>query len=108
LTEHLGDKDLTSSGEVQRSDEEIYNRDCAWIIEADFVIAEISNPSLGSGYEIGYAEKLDKSVLCLYKNSDKRMSAMIKGNKNLNVYAYNDMEDIKDIINNFTMSLIKN
>lgn len=101
LTEHLGDKNLNCSGEVQRSDEDIYNRDCAWICEADFIIAEVSNPSLGVGYEIGYAEKLAKPILCLYKDNDKRISAMINGNKNLDVHAYNNLEGAKKLIDDF-------
>lgn len=105
LTEHLGDKNLSSYGEVQISDEEIYSRDCAWIGEADFIIAEVSNPSLGVGYEISYAEKFNKPILCLYKNSDKKLSAMLTGNKYLDVHKYNDLEDTKKIINNFVLSL---
>lgn len=107
LTEHLGDKNLNSSGEIQRSDEEIYNRDCKWIYEADFIVAEVSNPSLGVGYEIGYSEKLNKPILCLYKSTDKRISAMINGNKSLEVYSYNNFNDIKQIINEFTNKHMK-
>ena len=101
LTEHLGDKSLNSSGEMKNKDEYIFRRDCNWICEANFVIAEVSNPSLRVGYEIGYAEKLDKPILCLYKNRDKKISAMINGNKYLNVSSYETIEDAKKIINKF-------
>ncbi len=72
LTEHIGYKDLTLSGEVVFKDEYIYKRDCNWIKECDFVVAEVSTPSLGVGYEVGLAESLNKKVYCLYrKNSEK-------------------------------------
>lgn len=61
--------------------EEIYQRDIAMIQEADAVIAEVTNPSLGVGYELGYAEKLGKPILCLFdENSKRKLSAMVAGN----------------------------
>lgn len=107
LTEHLGDKNLGSSGEVQKSDEYIYERDCSWIREADFVIAEVSNPSLGVGYEIGYAQSLNKPILCLCMRSDKRLSAMIGGNKYLSVGFYDNVGEAEIIINSFVKSKFK-
>jgi nucleoside 2-deoxyribosyltransferase len=101
LTEHIGDKNLNPSGEIQKDDEYIFKRDCNWIDEADLIIAEVSNPSLGVGYEICYAEKISKPILCLYKNSDRKISAMISGNKYLSVYSYENIEDAKEIINRF-------
>lgn len=60
---------------------DIYTRDIAMINEADVVIAEVTNPSLGVGYELGYAENLNKPILCLFdESSDRNLSAMIKGN----------------------------
>lgn len=69
--------------------EEIYHRDVEMINEVDVIVAEVSNPSLGVGYELAYAEKLNKPVLCL-ANSDapKRLSAMIKGNPYFIVVEY--------------------
>ncbi|MFA6392124.1 MAG: nucleoside 2-deoxyribosyltransferase [Patescibacteria group bacterium] len=93
LTEHLGDKNLTSVGE-DITDELIYNRDMAWVKEADVIIAEVSTPSLGIGYEIGKAENIDKKILCLYREqADKRLSAMISGNSNIKVVRYNTLEE---------------
>ena len=39
----------------------------AYIKACDALIAEISTPSHGVGYEIGYALNLDKPVLCLHR-----------------------------------------
>jgi hypothetical protein len=40
----------------------------SWLKEADVIVAEVSTPSLGVGYEIGKAEDMGKRILCLYKN----------------------------------------
>jgi len=100
LTEHIGDKNLTSGGENKTS-EYIYDRDINWVDEADFVIAEVSTPSLGVGYEIGRAEN-KKPILCLFRDQpNKRLSAMVAGNNNLNVQKYKTIDDIHKILKEF-------
>lgn len=82
--------------------EEIYLRDIEMIHEADAVIAEVSNPSLGVGYELGYAEKIGRPVLGLYNtDSPKRLSAMISGNKNFQVENYTTNKLPLDAIETF-------
>jgi nucleoside 2-deoxyribosyltransferase len=107
LTEHVGDKNLSNRGESDTPSEYIYNRDCKWIEASDFVIADITTPSLEVGYEIGYAEGLKKPILCICKNDNKSISAMISGNKNLKLYIYNDIKDTSKIIDDFVNSFIK-
>jgi nucleoside 2-deoxyribosyltransferase len=58
---------------------EIYARDTAWIEACDAVIAEVSTPSHGVGYEIAYALGLGKPVLCCFRRG-ARVSKMITGN----------------------------
>ena len=60
LTEHVGDASLTRAGEDGPSDEAIYGRDMAWLTEADIVVAEVTVPSHGVGYEVAWAEALGK------------------------------------------------
>lgn len=68
---------------------EIYQRDIEMIRSADVVIAEVTNPSLGVGYELGYAEALQKPILCLFDaESERKLSAMIAGNPTLSVLKY--------------------
>jgi len=70
---------------------EVYERDIAMIQEADLVIAEVSNPSLGVGYELGYAEKLNKPVLCLFDgDSGGKLSAMVRGNPYNTIVTYSE------------------
>lgn len=58
---------------------EVFLRDVAWIEGCDAVVAEVSTPSHGVGYEIAYALGLDKPVLCLYR-AGVPVSKMIMGN----------------------------
>jgi nucleoside 2-deoxyribosyltransferase len=62
------------------SPEEVYARDVAWIESCDILIAEVSTPSHGVGYEIGYALSKGKQVLCCHRRG-KRISKMISGNQ---------------------------
>ena len=102
LTEHVGSSKLTTIGEANRSDGEIFLRDMEWIQSADLVIAEVTTPSLGVGYELGIAEKLKIPVLCLYRlQKGKRLSAMIGGNKKFKCQMYKTLNEAKIHINNF-------
>jgi nucleoside 2-deoxyribosyltransferase len=61
------------------SDEAVYAQDTAWLDECDAVVAEVTTPSLGVGYEIGYAlHKAHKPVLCLCQ-AGAPLSAMLNG-----------------------------
>jgi nucleoside 2-deoxyribosyltransferase len=95
LTEHIGSKDLGKAGETEKTDEWIFKRDVEWLNEADLVVAEVTSPSLGVGYEIGLAESLEKRIICLFrKQTDRRLSAMISGNKSLHVIEYRTFDDL--------------
>jgi len=88
LTEHVGDDGLLQE-EKSLTEEEIFQRDMQWLKAADLVIAEVSTPSLGVGYEIGLAQALGKEIFCLYRpGENRRLSAMIAGNPALQVASY--------------------
>ena len=92
LDKHVLDPNLSSQGENIPLDE-IYKRDMDWIKEADIVVAEVSTPSLGVGYEIAYAESLGKLIICLC-DAKANLSAMIGGNENLDLIKYIDNDDL--------------
>jgi nucleoside 2-deoxyribosyltransferase len=99
LTEHIGLDSLTSNGQTQFSEERIYRQDTDWVRESDIVIAEVTQVSLGVGYELGFAESLGKRVICLFDtSSEKSLSAMVRGNKKLEVIDYNNFEEIPKIL----------
>jgi len=95
LTEHIGDDNLRDSGEQDLSDKEIHDRDMDWIKASDIVIAEVTSPSLGVGYEIASAISLGKPIFCFFNSSrGTSLSAMIRGSNKLEVIDYEDSEEI--------------
>ncbi len=96
LTEHIGDSLLGDGGE--ESDVfSIFNRDVSWLESSDVVVAEVTQVSMGVGYELGIAEKLGKKVICLYRPKEKRISAMVLGNKAFTVLPYETIQDLQVI-----------
>jgi nucleoside 2-deoxyribosyltransferase len=81
---------------------EVYTRDSNWIRESDVLIAEVSVPSHGVGYEIGYALGLGKPVLAIYRDG-RRVSKMISGNPDpkLSVRCYGNTEEAIEILRTF-------
>ena len=102
LTEHVGDPDLTELGDDGPSDRMIYQRDMAWLAEAALMVADVTIPSLGVGYEIGRAESRGIPVLCLYRERDgRKLSAMISGNPKVTVTKYGTVEEALVYIDRF-------
>ncbi len=102
LTEHVGDPSLTPWGDDGPSDQNIYERDMAWLADADLIVAEVSTPSLGVGYELGRAESLGKPTLCLYREqAGRRLSAMVSGNPEMVVVRYQTVEEALTHIRTF-------
>ena len=97
LTEHIGNLSLNVCEDKDR-DVWIYERDTAWLRECDMVIAECTSPSLGVGYELAYAEKLEKEVHILYRRSKCQLSAMLTGDKYYHIHPYETQEEAFGII----------
>ena len=82
---------------------DVYARDVNWIQESDILLGEVSVPSHGVGYEIGYALGLKKPVICLH-DANTPVSKMITGNPDplLHVVPYVNLDEafaaIKDFI----------
>ena len=101
LTEHVGDDDLLKQ-ENTMSDKEIHDRDVEWLKQCDTVVAEVTQPSLGVGYELALAMNHGKKVLCLfYKEGEKRLSAMISGQEYFEVENYQSLDEAKKIIKEY-------
>jgi len=84
------------------SPHDVYARDVSWISGCDLLLAEISTPSHGVGYEIGYALAQGKRVLCLHRQG-RKISKMILGNPDprLTVHSYTTPEQAVDILNTY-------
>ena len=97
-TAHIAETGIEEIDAKEKA-EDIYLRDVNWIRESDRLVAEVSTPSHGVGYEIGYALDLDKSVLCLYREGVV-VSKMITGNPHplLTVRSYQDLAEAENIL----------
>lgn len=94
VTEHIGDAAIGLGGE-DAPDRAIHDRDIAWLRSADVIVAEVTAPSLGVGYEIGRAIEWGKPVLCLYRPSrDRMLSAMIGGSPGVTVREYTRVDEL--------------
>ena len=77
-----------------------------WVRQADALIAEATNPSLGVGYEVAKAEEWGKPVLILFSETgERKLSAMIDGSPLLTVERYKNIDEAKQAIDTFIHSL---
>ena len=81
---------------------EVYERDTAWIRDCEALVAEVSTPSHGVGYEVAYALSLGKPVLCVY-HEGQPISKMLSGNSHpaISVKSYGDSEEVVAVIRSF-------
>lgn len=93
--------------EKQANPQEIYTNSIRRIEKCSVLIAEISKPSLGVGYEIAYALHLNKPVLCCYRQGAS-ISKMITGNTHpkIMVYSYQDTQEVIGVIRAFISRVI--
>lgn len=104
-TEHIADSELTALGEVGDDDQYIHNRDLAWLKDSAYLVAEVTTPSLGVGYEIGKATEWGTPVLCLYRPASNRaLSAMIAGSGGVKVREYASAAELQQIFEEFFAS----
>jgi 2'-deoxynucleoside 5'-phosphate N-hydrolase len=106
-TEHIIEPNVLDK-ESQLTAAQIYERDVEWLRGADAVIAEISNPSLGVGYEISYALQCKKPVLALYAKT-LFVSRMITGNNDplLRVCEYDSAAEWRREMDSFLENLLR-
>jgi len=102
LTEIIGDKRVGPEGEIPGKDRFVHDRDLGWLLSAQVVVAEVTRPSHGVGYEIGRAAEHNQKVLCLYRpRQGKKLSAMIRGCPDITVSDYTTLEQAKHAIDKF-------
>ncbi|XP_017164430.1 2'-deoxynucleoside 5'-phosphate N-hydrolase 1-like [Poecilia reticulata] len=83
--------------------------ECNGPIYKQVVVAEVTQPSLGVGYELGRAADMkEKKVLCLFRPSSGRaLSAMIRGaadGRRLQVVDYSE-DQLEAVLDRFFSSL---
>ncbi len=106
LTEHVGGN-LSAKGEPLPA-AKIFKRDVAWLKKAKAVVADVSGPSHGVGYELALCEQFKKPTLCLLHASRAgRLSAMIAGNPKFRVVTYRSANDLVPAFRTFFKKLSK-
>jgi nucleoside 2-deoxyribosyltransferase len=103
-TAHLAQPGVSSEAALPAR--HVYERDTAWIRESDVLIAEVSVPSHGVGYEVAYALGQGKRVLCLYRQG-RSLSKMISGNPDpgLQTSSYVEVADALELIQTFLTTI---
>jgi nucleoside 2-deoxyribosyltransferase len=99
LSWHVADPELEKT-ESLLSEEEIYLRDMEFLEKSDCMIAEVSTPSIGVGYEVCSALHREIPVLCLH-TPEANVSAMILGDKRIITRKYHSSDMIKKEIDDF-------
>jgi 2'-deoxynucleoside 5'-phosphate N-hydrolase len=106
-TSHLASSEVVHLEKIV-TPQDVYERDVAWISAADAIVAEVSTPSHGVGYEICFALGLGKPVLaCHYR--ERSISKMISGNPdpNLAVRDYETAEEAVQLVRAYLSKRIK-
>ncbi len=100
-TSHLAETEVVEN-ERMLTPQYVYERDVDWIKNCDILVAEVSVPSHGVGYEIGLALNIGKPVLCIFQEG-RKVSKMISGNPNpmLVLKNYSTLEEALSIARNF-------
>ena len=100
-TAHLASPDIMKLERIEEP-HQIYQRDIAWIRACDVLIAEVSTPSHGVGYEVAFALGLGKPVLCCYRDG-AAVSKMITGNDSpgMVVRAYRAESEVLKLVDDF-------
>lgn len=107
LTAHLARPEVMELEQVVEP-REVYLRDLEWIRESDVLVAEVSTPSHGVGYEIAYALERTKPVLCCARRG-ARVSKMLMGNDSpgLRVIVYDGQDQARDAVDTFLQSVVR-
>jgi nucleoside 2-deoxyribosyltransferase len=87
-TAHLSRADILDEEQVI-DPQVVFKRDVNWVQECNAMVAEVSTPSHGVGYEIALALCLDKPVFCCFREGVK-VSKMLTGNTHarLKIFSY--------------------
>ena len=100
-TAHLASPDVMQLERIEDPNR-IFRRDVAWIEECQALVAEVSTPSHGVGYEVALALGLGKPVLCCFRLG-AAVSKMITGNDRpgMMVRSYRTEEEVLTCVDEF-------
>jgi nucleoside 2-deoxyribosyltransferase len=107
LTAHLARPEVMDLEQVVEP-RGVYRRDMEWIRECDALVAEVSTPSHGVGYEIACALERAKPVLCCARRG-ARVSKMLTGNDSpgLRLVVYEGQDEALKAVDAFLESVAR-
>jgi hypothetical protein len=77
---------------------EVFQRDVMQVRGCDFLVTEVSNPSLGVGMEIMLAIELSKPVLMFRETESKPLSFMARGALGKALFEYRQLDEVDTIL----------
>jgi len=100
LNEQVG-SDTVLLDEKNSSDENIFSDLESKMLQADIIFAEVTIPSLGVGYELGFADSHNKKIIGIYdKTVTEKVTTMLRGNKRIKLIPYDNIDEIITNIGN--------
>jgi nucleoside 2-deoxyribosyltransferase len=92
LSAHVAKAEVLT-GESKLTESEIFSRNLKFIIECDAMVAEVTKPSLGVGFEISEALHRNKPVICFCQKG-VFLTRMLTGNpsSNLSIHFYEQQQ----------------
>ncbi len=100
LDEEVADDNVLVK-EANLSDNDVFESLVNRLKQADLIFAEVTVPSLGVGYELGYADSQNKRIVCVYdKTVTPKVTTMLRGNKKLKIIPYTDIDEIINNLEN--------
>jgi len=107
----LSDINSQFASSANLNDKQIYKRDMKWIDSSNIMIAEISGPSLGVGFEISYALFVKKiPVLALVNKNSNKLSPILSGCDSplLTIMNYEDEVDLINVTSQYLNRISNN
>ena len=100
LNEQVG-SDTVLLDEKNSSAEDIFSDLESKMLQADIIFAEVTIPSLGVGYELGFADSHNKKIIGIYdKTVTEKVTTMLRGNKRIKLIPYDNIDEIITNIGN--------
>ncbi|MFH0711272.1 MAG: nucleoside 2-deoxyribosyltransferase [Candidatus Aenigmatarchaeota archaeon] len=78
--------------------DKVFDADREQVEKSDIIVAEVSNPSLGSGIEIGWALDNNKKIICLTNNA-MNVTPLIRGAAKKGLIKLIDYDNEKEGLN---------
>uniref|UniRef100_A0A3Q3W7C8 2'-deoxynucleoside 5'-phosphate N-hydrolase 1 n=1 Tax=Mola mola TaxID=94237 RepID=A0A3Q3W7C8_MOLML len=111
LTEHVSSRELSSTGEDVSAggDRAIHDRDMDWLQQSEVIVAEVTQPSLGVGYELGRAVDMKKKIFLYLPPLPVcvGLSAMIRGADDGELFMVRDYseDELENVLEKFFSDL---